>query len=104
MARSKRLADFRLEIETLREHCPTLYPVVVRRVSTTSDRYGDCTLKKSKGKPHFYVRIDKKLAYKMQVWVLIHEWAHCMVWDERHEDHGPHFGICYSSAYSAIFP
>ena len=34
----------------------------------------------------------------------IHEWAHAMSWDVSGEDHGPHWGISYAEAWTAVHP
>lgn len=92
-------------IDILRVMCPTQYPVAVRRAKMSSDDYGDAELI-TKGRRHFKIRLNTKLSIDILIWVLIHEWAHCMTWEvthRRHDDHGAFFGIAYSEAYNAIY-
>ena len=92
-------------LETLRVLCPTQYPVRVRRTKLPDGIFGDADYI-SKGKRHFKIRLCSKLTPEFLVWVLVHEWAHCMTWDlthSRHDDHGAYFGIAYSEAYQAIY-
>lgn len=99
---SKRLTE---AIEALRVLCPTEHPVEVRRVKMSPDDFGYAEFV-SKGRKHFKVRINSTLPADFQLWVLIHEWAHCMTWNichRRHDDHGAHFGVAYSEAYNAIY-
>jgi hypothetical protein len=92
-------------LETLRVLCPTPHPVDVRRVRMADNDFGYADLVTG-DKPKFKVRINRALQLDFQIWVLIHEWAHCMTWDlshSRHDDHGAHFGVAYSEAYNAIY-
>jgi hypothetical protein len=93
-------------VAKLRVLCPTRYPVEVRRVRSLGDAFGDCDLAVVNRRRRFRIRLLASLDPHFQVWVLVHEWAHAMTWElthERHSDHGAHFGIAYSEAYTAIY-
>lgn len=97
---------FKHALETLRVLCPAAHPVDVRRVQMADCDFGYADLVLSGESPKFRVRINRTLQQDFQIWVLIHEWAHCMTWDlshSRHDDHGAHFGVAYSEAYQAIY-
>lgn len=93
-------------LANLKVMCPTKYPVYVRRTKLPDPVFGDAEFTKVKGKPAFKIRLCSTLPFQFQMWVLIHEWAHCMTWDithDKHGDHGAHFGVAYSEAYKAIY-
>lgn len=105
MAAKSNVLALRQAVEILRVICPTQYPVSVRRSKLTKDIHGDAEFI-IKGGKRFKIRIKSDVALDFQIWVLIHEWAHCMTWDIthlRHDDHGAHFGVAYSEAYRAIY-
>lgn len=95
----------RASIEELRVLCPTQYPVVVRRAQLAKEDFGEAQFI-TKGRRHFKIRLNSRLSIDFLIWVLIHEWAHCMTWEvthKRHDDHGAFFGIAYSEAYKAVY-
>ena len=105
MAAKETTKTLRSTIEILRVMCPTQYPVVVRRSKLPHNCFGEADLIK-KGRRHFKIRLSSRLSVDFLIWVLVHEWAHCMTWDvthRRHDDHGAFFGIAYAEAYKAIF-
>lgn len=105
MATKGTTKTLREAIDILRVMCPTQYLVTVRRTKMSHDDYGDAELIK-KGRRHFKIRLNAQLPIDFLVWVLVHEWAHCMTWEvthRRHDDHGAFFGIAYSEAYNAIY-
>ena len=107
MAAKGTTSTLREAIDILRVMCPTQYPVAVRRtrMAKETDDFADVELV-MKGRRHFKIRLNAKLPVHFLIWVLVHEWAHCMTWEvthRRHDDHGAHFGIAYSEAYRAIY-
>ena len=104
MAARHTTKKLREAVDTLRVLCPTQHPVQVRRCQMAPD-YGDVELTK-KGRRCFKIRLSAQLPIDFQVWVLVHEWAHCMTWTishHQHDDHGAFFGIAYAEAYKAIY-
>lgn len=103
MSKKDDLAYFRKQVETLRVLCP-VKNVEVRRCKLPSGQQGDAGYDKKKRR--YTIRINNALHIDFQIWVLIHEWAHCMTWTvthDRHDFHGAHFGVAYSEAYTAVF-
>lgn len=90
--------------------------VVVRRIKMPEDEFGTTEREELKVDPGFedrapqyryVIRINSALPLDFATWVLIHEWAHVMVWPiygERDTDHGPYWGIAYGKAYQAAYP
>ena len=105
MAARGSIKKLREAVDTLRVLCPTPYPVEVRRVKMSVEDFGDSEFIK-RGRRYFKIRLNSTLPIEFQLWVLVHEWAHCMTWEishRRHDDHGPFFGIAYAEAYNAIY-
>lgn len=105
-SRKSQAATLKAAADSLRVLCPTHYPVKVRRVDMAPAAFGDAELLGSGNAKHFLIRINKNKDVDFQIWVLVHEWAHCMAWlayHDRHVDHCPHFGIAYSEAYLAVY-
>lgn len=104
---SAELADFRRMIRELRELCPTLVPVKVRRRPLSNDDGVSAALWDEKERLYgFRITIDSRLPYTAAWRVLLHEWAHCLAWDDGHEtlsDHDPMtFGVKYAYVYQEI--
>lgn len=94
--------DWREAIDTLRTLCPLPTQVSVTRVPLPDGDLGDC----EKRRGRFYIRISNEIPTDFAIWVLIHEWAHAMVWPlykRRDRDHTSHFGIAWAEAYRAIY-
>lgn len=49
------------------------------------------------------IEVDEDLDYSMQVYILIHEYAHTMTPEYEKRNHGPAWGIAYSTVYSWFF-
>lgn len=94
---------FRRTVEDLLAICPVKYPVSVRRCKMANDDFGDADFRKGK----YHIRINRDLDPDFQIWVLVHEYAHCLSWNVIHDrtsEHGPYFGVAYAEAYNAAFP
>jgi hypothetical protein len=91
-------------IAVLRERCPALAPVRVRRVPL-KDALGDCVARwdpKGEHVVRFDIRVDSRLPWDAAWQVLIHEWAHALAWKEGHEgcdDHDEAWGLAYAHCY-----
>lgn len=94
-------------LAALRVLCPTNHPVVVRRTTLPADTsFGDAQLTGKGAKRHYFVRINKDMDPDLQIMILTHEWAHCMIWPihhDRHPMHGPLLGVAWSEAYRAVY-
>lgn len=89
----------------LRIMVPPVWPVKVRRWNMPEDRYGDCSLLKSKDGPYFLIRVEKSLSPYAQYHVFLHEFAHALSWfsESHHFDaHGPEFGLAYSRIWQSL--
>lgn len=101
--RKAKFKSFRRLVRELRELCPALVPVRVRRVplksclgKTTAHWEGDKL-------SHFCIVIKKDQSWESTWETLLHEWAHCISWREGHEtvtDHDAEWGVAYSRVYS----
>jgi hypothetical protein len=90
--------------------------IVIRRVKMGPDEFGDTErvevppeegFEDAPPEYRYVIRINSALPTDFAVWVLVHEWAHVMVWPiygERDADHGPYWGIAYGKAYQAAYP
>lgn len=98
--------EFRVLLSELRERCPPVLPVKVRR-KALKEAHGLSSLVRTKdGKPsYFLIEIEKTLCWVAVKLILIHEWAHCLCWIEGVNsltDHNPIFGIFYSFVYGEL--
>ncbi len=51
----------------------------------------------------FIIRMHRDAEYAVLIDVLIHEWAHTLVWDAATEgDHGPLWGTAYARCYRSL--
>lgn len=109
MARlAKRYYDTIME---LREKCPLRFPVRVLRVDPAKfksepGKIADADFKESK--ECFVLRISNKLPTDVAIDVVVHEWAHLLLWDyplaEKAEgDHHAEWGVAHARCYRAIF-
>jgi hypothetical protein len=92
-------------LRELREMCPTVVPVRVRRepcvdVARTRAIYDGDKLS------HFTIVIDPGVCWEATCNLLLHEWAHALSWvDETHPtvcDHDVEWGIAMSRVYSEV--
>lgn len=94
--------SFRKFLTILRERCPTIVPVRVRRVDMKG-ALGDCgPVYDDQGRlSHFSIRIPKSAPWQLQWQVLIHEWAHARTWREGEtcDDHDEAWGLEYAHIY-----
>jgi len=91
-------------LKVLREKMPPNLPVVVRRIKSQS-KEGYCMKKDKK----FHIRISVDLPESKAIDVLLHEWAHALVWTEKYDHltmeqfkqqmHGREWGLAYSKVY-----
>lgn len=97
---------FHRMLRDLREFCPTVVPVRVRRVPL-DDCLGYAVARHTaEGHlSHFYVALDSQQSWDSMWQVLVHEWAHCLAWHEGHEtvdDHGPEWGLAVARVYQDV--
>lgn len=86
--------ELRRLLKDLRDRCPTPYPVKVRQVSAAGKDWDAIATPThySNGKiKHFNIFLRKNLSLGYSRYLLMHEWAHCMAWDDK-EDHGKRWG------------
>lgn len=95
-------AEWRRAKDALRVLCQPGKPVTVYRAALGEGNFGDC---EDRGKD-FLVRVNRDLCTDFAVWVLAHEWAHCLAWStykDRDKMHTAHFGIAWAETYRAVF-
>lgn len=98
---------FRRDVKFLREHCPTLLPVI-RVYRKPLDKCIGYThiLYDDKGRPRgFTIAIESRMGWQAVWQTLIHEWAHALAWHEGHEivdDHGPEWALAVSKIYQEL--
>lgn len=104
-----RADNYRRVLAALREHCPTLLPVKVRRVRLprAARCVADCTLEiDRKGRAQaFVIRVSSKLPWLSATDALVHEWAHALSFTTQHpsfQDHGPEWGLAMSRCYLVV--
>lgn len=106
MMRSK--DRFLQSLAVLRERCPTIVPVRVRRTDLQGDLLGASRAlycQETGALLHFDVFVKKSLSRELQVRVLMHEWAHCLAWAPEHEtveDHDEMWGLAYARVYREL--
>ena len=88
----------------LRELCPPIVPVRVRRLRLARGELGYANLvRDDDGKPsHFNIGLCRNATWDTLWQVLHHEWAHCLAWHEGHNttcDHDPEWGLAVSRVY-----
>jgi len=101
-------------VDALRINLPPKHPVVVRTGRQFISKDGDCCLVDGT----FRIRISRELSLPQAIDVLIHEWAHALLWhtcvgglarsrriSAREFDrlaHGPKWGLAYSKVYQCF--
>ncbi len=88
----------------LRQKCPAPLPVRILRPKLSSDHAGWCSLRDAtKTLPNrFQIEICKTVSHGTAIFVLIHEWAHALSWDEDRR-HGDRWGKAYARCWRAVF-
>lgn len=99
MRRSK-FKSFRRACRILREVCPPVLPVKVRR-RPLKGLLGYCIVNPTG--THFIITIDSDLSWDATWLVLVHEWAHARCWREGSDirAHDSVFGLCWAEVYKA---
>ena len=82
-------------VRFIKKHLPLEHPVSVRRVTTPIGRDGDCDFRNEK----FHIRIDRELTETYAIEVFLHEYAHCLSWEQEEDCHGIKWGKAYSLVY-----
>lgn len=111
-------AHFRRYIAALREEQAPVLPVQVSIVSRPSKLHGQARLiENGRGAPvgfrvNVYRRVPawgrsghRNATEQELVDALIHEWAHCLAWNNSHltlSDHDELFGVAYARCYNSI--
>jgi hypothetical protein len=87
-------------LEELRTELPLGAPVVLVMGVEDPDNCGESWLDEESGM--FFIHVEEGIDWRMQQWIVIHEYAHCMTWNSD-TDHGPAWAASYAEAYRAIF-
>lgn len=101
------LAIFREVVQDLRRLAPPPLPVSVRRTAPPQAELADSELRKRRGKWGYRIRVHPDAGIHLALYLLWHEWSHCLGWAEGHPtvtDHDEVWGVCLSRAYRAIHP
>ena len=105
----------RQRFEIYRHEIPKLLPLKKHDLKTAFIRassdgiiYGGYLNKKT-GRKYFYIVIDTKHSFSVQIDYFMHEYAHALNFDrggkyynDEIKDHGKGWGICYSEVYQAM--
>lgn len=94
-------------IRDLRDECPCMYPVRVRRAPVSKNDNANVRLLGRGRARYFDIRISPGACFQLAVQCLVHEWAHCLAWSESHPsltDHDEITGIAWSRTYRTLFP
>lgn len=110
--------QFHRYVAALREEQAPVLPVAVSLVSRPSRIHGQAKLVEDRrGRPiGFRVQVYRKVpdwgrrghrkaTEQEQVDALMHEWAHCLAWNNSHmtlSDHDDLFGVAYARCYQTI--
>lgn len=71
----------------LQRRFPTLYPVTLKMTTKLEpETWGETLVVRRGGKKHLQILLRKGLPYPADLIVLLHEYAHCMVWRPDHQD------------------
>lgn len=102
MARLTTATKWRRLLRWLRNTYPANYPVRVerrRRSTKEKELCGYCVFRTNQ----FFVFVDRRQDWALQVDTLIHEWAHALTWHGNDDDdHGPEWGLAYAMLYRAF--
>ena len=89
----------------LRENFPASHILVIdrkSRITTQKQLCGYCDFK-TKPYKHYYIYIDRKQVFALQLDTLLHEVAHALTWHGNDEDdHGPEWGLAYAKIYRSF--
>jgi hypothetical protein len=95
--------NFAEAVDALRAH-EAPYPIWVRRRELGIGKPGVARFTTRHGYPMFEVEVDSRLPDPISIWVLIHEWAHCMTWDVEGPEHSDEWGVWFARLWRDIFP
>jgi len=95
-------------LRSLRQHCPPVLPMRVRRckIPASVGAIADCALMSDdEGKPsHSSIRVASRLPEIAACDALAHEVAHALAYTTEHPaflDHGPEWGLAMARVYRA---
>lgn len=88
------MVTYRKLVSHLKKTYPKLRVSVRRRRIATF--YGTCSILDDRS---FRIDISNDLDECGAIQVLIHEWAHAIVWHKKVRNHGPHWARAYSEVY-----
>lgn len=96
---------WRRVLKWIREEFPANYPLLIQRKPRASNKKEDCGYCEFRTKPnkHYYIFIDRRQVFDLQIDTLIHEVAHALTWHGNDDDHhGPEWGLAYAKIYRAF--
>lgn len=112
MIRAIKNSHLRRRTNELRRKLHPIFPVYVRQVHGLSMRrknscLGDAELCQSpQGGHYFLIRLAAEQSWDSMWQALVHEFAHCLSWNQDdHEDldhHDAAWGVAYAKVYSAL--
>lgn len=100
--------NWKQTVSFLRAEAPPLLPVrcYLRRLARSDDALGWTELRECNGKPHhFVIAVHNGAPFSYLRIILVHEWAHCLAWQEGHttvEDHGLEWALAFSRLYQLL--
>lgn len=93
----KNETKWRKTLYWLRRNFPIEHGVKVRR--TICPKFGE-TFEYSNSRT-LWIYIDNKTDFDVQMDTLLHEWAHCVIWDiPSIYEHSPEWGVTYAKIYN----
>lgn len=92
---------WRRMLRWLRDAHPARHPVRVERRPRTQRKKELCGYCEFRDK--FYIFVDRRQVWALQIDTLLHEWAHALTWHGNDDDdHGPEWGLAYAKLYRAF--
>lgn len=93
--------------KNLRDEVPPAFPVRIHQVDFKDQReYGDASFHDAGSKSYFLIRLKRGMDPDLVLFVLVHEWAHCVGWSSVRqdyiEDHDPEWGVAYARCWKAV--
>ena len=93
--------------KSLRTEVPAAFPVRIRQYRFRDAReFGDASFHDNGEDSYFLIRLKMGMDPDLVLFVLVHEWAHCVGWSSVRqdyiEDHDPEWGVAYARCWKAV--
>ena len=92
--------DLEATLELLVDEIPLGYEVHLEMGPSDSELWGEAWW--DDDAQRYEIRIDPRAPWRLQKETLVHEYAHCRVFDTE-SGHGPFWGVAYAEAYRVVY-